>query len=213
MPETLLSIGAFASAVFCIRGKYLPSDRLVYLFKPTTTILIIGVALVSGALTSGYGRLVLLSMLFALAGDVFLMMPRDRFLQGLLSFFAAHVVLTTAFALQALGFTWWLFGPVAAVGAGMYGLLAPHLGRLRLPVIAYIVAIGTMTWFGLERWHVQGTGSALLAATGAILFLLSDSILGLNRFRRRFRAAEWLVLSTYWTSIWLTALSVDPARM
>ncbi|MEJ2342878.1 MAG: lysoplasmalogenase [Gemmatimonadales bacterium] len=202
-----LSVAAFACGALCIHGKYSDSHILVYVFKPLATALVLSVAVAAGAFATTYGRLVALSLVFSLAGDVFLMLPKDRFINGLLSFLVAHVVLSVAFALQATGLSWWLLLPVIA-GTGMYMALAPHLGRMKIPVVVYITVIAAMAWFALERWHLQGSTSAALAASGSVLFLLSDSTLALNRFRAKFRLAELLVLSTYYASIWLTALSV-----
>jgi uncharacterized membrane protein YhhN len=208
-----LSVAAFVSGVLCIRGKYSDSKILVYVFKPLATVLLLGVAVASGAFATTYGRLVVLSIVFSLAGDVFLMLPRDRFINGLLSFLVAHVVLSVAFALQAAGLTWWLLLPVVVAGVVMYTVLAPHLGRMKIPVVVYTTVIGAMAWFALERWHLQGSTSAALAALGSVLFLCSDSTLAINRFRAQFRLAEFLVLSTYYASIWLIALSTNPGWM
>ncbi len=207
-----LSVAAFLSGALCVHGKYSDSKVLLYVFKPLTTLLILGVAVAAGAFATTYGRLVALAILFSLAGDIFLMLPKDRFINGLLSFLAAHVVLIVAFALQATGLSWWSLLPVAA-GVVMYSALAPHLGHMKVPVVVYITVIAAMAWSALERWHLQGSTSAALAALGSVLFLFSDSALALNRFRAKFRSADLLVLSTYYASIWLIALSVHPAWM
>ena len=186
---------------------------MVYVFKPLTTTLLLLIAVASGCLTTDYGRLVAVAIVLCVAGDVFLMLPRDRFLQGLASFLLAHLVLIVAFVTQGIGVTWWLLTPVAVTAVTMYSILAPHLGRMKVPVIVYVAGIGIMAWFALERWHLQGTRSAALAAVGSVLFLFSDSTLALNRFKREFRAAEFLVLSTYYLSLWLTALSTRPGWM
>jgi len=207
-----LSVAAFVSGALCMRGKYSDSKILIYVFKPLTTMLLLGVAVAAGAFATTYGRLVALSIVFSLAGDIFLMLPKDRFINGLLSFLVAHVVLIVAFALQATGLSWWLLIPIAA-GIGMYSALAPHLGRMKIPVVVYITVIAAMAWFALERWHLQGSTSAALAALGSVFFLYSDSTLALNRFRAKFRLADFLVLSTYYASIWLIALSVHRGWM
>jgi len=209
---TALSVAAFVSGALCIRGKYCGAKTLVYVCKPLTTALNLGVAVAAGALATTYGRLVALSIVFSLAGDVFLMLPRDRFIHGLLSFLVAHLLLIVAFTLQATGLSWWLVLPVAA-GMGMYTVLAPHLGRMKIPVAVYTVVIAAMAWTALERWHLQGSTSAALAAWGSVLFLYSDSTLALDRFRAEFRSADLLVLTTYYVSIWLIALSVHGGWM
>lgn len=209
---TLLSVAAFVSAALCIRGKYSDSKALVYVFKPLTTLLLLGVAVAAGAPATTYGRLVALAIVFSLAGDICLMLPKDRFIHGLVSFLVAHVLLIVAFTLQATGLSWWLLLPVAA-GTGMFTALAPHLGRMKTPVFVYIAVIAAMAWSALERWHLQGSTSAALAALGSVFFLVSDSALAFNRFRDSFRSADFLVLSTYYASIWMIALSVHRGWM
>ena len=166
----------------------------------------------AGAFATTYGWLVALAIVFSLAGDIFLMLPEDRFIHGLLSFLVAHVVLIVAFTQQATGLSWWVLLPVAA-GTGMYTVLAPVLGRMKTPVVVYIIVIAAMAWSALERWHLQGSTSAALAALGSVFFLYSDSTLALNRFRAKFRWADFSVLSTYYASIWLIALSVHRGWM
>ena len=208
----ILTVAAVVSGALCINGKYGGSRILIYVFKPLTTLLVLGVAVAAGAFATTYGRLVAVAIIFSLAGDIFLMLPKDRFMEGLLSFLAAHAVLIVAFALQATGLSWWLLLPAAA-GTGMYSALAPHLGRMKVPVLVYITVIAAMAWAALERWHLQGSTSAALAALGSVFFLYSDSTLALNRFRAKFRMADFLVLGTYYTAIWLIALSVRPGWM
>ena len=199
------------SAALCIRGKYAGVAVRVYVFKPLTTILIIAVALLSamGAWTP-YAVLVLLAFGFALAGDVFLMLPKDRFLSGLVSFLVAHIFLAMAFLVKGVGFDWWLMVLAFLTGFTMFGALRPYLGRMRVPAFFYVGVISAMAWLGWEGWlHLGGTGPAL-AAFGTVLFLVSDSTLAWNRFRGRFRSAELIILSTYYMSLFLIALSVSP---
>ena len=182
-----LSVAAAVSAIVCIRGKYQGSQLRVFVFKPLTTVLLLSLALAGGASQTSYGSLVVIAMVLSLFGDIFLMLPKDRFLYGLLSFLAAHVVLILAFTLDWYGVTWWVALVVALAASGMYAALAPHLGRMKFPVTVYMAVIGTMVWFGCERWLGTGSASGALAGTGAILFMFSDSVLGYNRFRGSFR--------------------------
>ena len=56
------------------------------------------------------------------------------------------------------------------------------------------------------------SASSLLAFAGAALFVLSDGLLALDRFRRRFRSARALVQITYFVAQWLIAASVTVLR-
>ena len=50
--------------------------------------------------------------------------------------------------------------------------------------------------------------SALAAMLGAVLFLLSDSTLALNKFRAPVNQSSVIVMSTYWAAQLLIAWSV-----
>ncbi len=210
-----LSAAAAASAVLAVCGHYAgPGRTLVYVFKPLTTLLILAVALgrASGA-ADLYAGAVALGLVFSLAGDVFLMLPRDRFREGLASFLAAHLCYIAAFT-SGTGLH---ADPVPTVAFGALGLLLLGLfwpgvpGRLRVPVVLYVAVILTMA--------IQATGRALrlhdvpslLAAAGAALFVASDALLSWDRFVASFRSSRAAVLSTYFLAQWLIALSVPAA--
>ncbi|MGH8527590.1 MAG: lysoplasmalogenase family protein [Gammaproteobacteria bacterium] len=55
----------------------------------------------------------------------------------------------------------------------------------------------------------MGSPSAVAVAVGAALFVVSDATLAINRFRRTFRAAQAIVMSTYVAALALIAWSVS----
>ncbi|MGH8561430.1 MAG: lysoplasmalogenase, partial [Nevskiales bacterium] len=133
----------------------------------------------------------------------------DRFVPGLLSFLVAHLLYIAAFSAPA-GF---LAAPLLALpylaGAGLLlVILLPKTGTLALPVIVYSAALATMGWQAAGRWQTLQDDASLCAMIGAILFMVSDSVLAINRFARPFRAAEALLLTTYFAAQTLIALSV-----
>jgi len=80
---------------------------------------------------------------------------------------------------------------------------------LKAAVVAYLLVIVAMAWRAAVRAQSPVlAGSGLLAAAGACLFLASDSVLAVERFRRPFRAAQPVVFATYWAAQLLIALSV-----
>ena len=209
--STLTSLTAL-SAFLAIHAKYNGPPARVYVFKPLTTVLILLTACMADAsLSSPYQRLILLGLLFSLAGDVFLMLPKDRFLFGLVSFLIAHVIYIGAFTSgSGLSCTVWIIGIVLAIGIIMAVLLLPYTGRMKLPVLFYMFIILVMAWQAWERFHANGRTNSLLAAAGATLFVLSDSLLAWNRFRRPFRSAEAIKLVAYFAAQWLIAISIRP---
>jgi len=190
----------------------------VYVLKPLTTLLILALAWHLPANLRLYGPLVMAGLAFSLAGDVFLMLPRDRFVAGLVSFLVAHLLYVSAFmdgAVRAhayvtpgFRFTGWLLLPFIVYAAVLLRTLLPHVPRaLKVPVIVYAAALLAMAWQGAERAFAGAPGGVLVLA-GGVLFVASDSMLALDRFRRPFPAAQPLVLGSYFLAQTLIALSV-----
>ncbi len=197
-----------ASAIACIVGELSERRVMVYVFKPGTMLLVLALALQGVGAGGSYGPLVVAALLCSLAGDVFLMLPEDRFVPGLLSFLVGHLLYVAAFVGDggAAGPPAALL-PFALAGVLVYAWLWPGLGAMRAPVALYVTAIAAMGGFATARWLGTGGTGALLACTGAVLFAVSDSALAANRFRRPFAAAPAVVLGTYFGGQCLIALS------
>lgn len=206
----VLSLLILTSAVIHIRAEYCGPRYQVYLFKPLTTTLILTIAW--GAVhpvVPLYKYAIVLGLVFSLAGDVFLMLPRDRFLAGLGSFFMAHLCYIVAFySGMDLPGSILLILPFALYGVAVLWGLWPFLGKLKVPVLGYVLVILIMAWQALERLANTGEPGALLAFFGAVLFVISDTALGVDRFRRRFRSAHAVILVTYYLAQWSIAFSV-----
>ncbi len=205
----LLSAALLVSFALLLRADYAGAAQQVYLFKPLSTILVI--AIVFPAVRQAgdaYARFVALGLLFSLAGDVFLMLPRDRFVAGLASFLVAHLWYIGAFTRDG-GFSRHSSTalPLVALGVILMSLLWPFLGALRLPVTAYMLVILAMAWQALERSRQDAHDGAWWAAVGAVLFVASDATLGLARFRADFAGSRALVLGTYYLAQWMIATS------
>lgn len=203
-----LTLLAAISAALHIRAEYRGPRRNVYLFKPLTMIFIILIALRGRHQTSlVYQYLIVAGLLCSLVGDIFLMLPADRFVPGLLSFLIAHLFYIAAFTIDGVHTLWpWL--PFFLYGSVMLWVLLPYLGRLKIPVTIYMLVILIMAGQALSRYLKVGRAGNMLTLMGALLFVASDSMLALNRFKRHFHSAEFLILSTYFTAQWLIALSV-----
>jgi uncharacterized membrane protein YhhN len=204
-----LSVALLFAVILLVRAEVTGAASWVYLLKPLCTVLVMGIAL-PAALDprDRYGRLVGAALVFSLAGDVLLMLPSDQFVGGLAAFLMAHLFYIAAFTRDG-GFTAATRSalPLSAMGAIVLALIWPFLGPLRLPVIAYMLVILTMAWQALERSRQSSHDGAWWAAVGAMLFVTSDSALGLARFRGDFPGARALVLGTYYLAQWMIATS------
>lgn len=208
-----LTLLAAASAVATLWADRREPRRAFYLLKPLTTILILALAATAREpVSGGYQALVCGGLLFSLAGDIFLMLPRDRFIAGLASFLVAHLLYITAFAPRPPGLAAPLVLPaLIAYGIVLLRALWPRLGGLRAPVAVYAAVLLVMAWQAAARWEVDDTGRALLAAVGAGWFVVSDSVLAWERFRERHAYRQAVVLGTYYAAQWMIALSVHAA--
>jgi uncharacterized membrane protein YhhN len=201
----------FISAWLTIRAKMIRSISRLLIFKPLTMGLILFLFIILGRHRFDlYFFTVLCGLILSMTGDVFLIFPEKHFIKGLAAFLAAHVFYIAAFSSgKPLTVTLWIPLLLFIYGAVIFLVLRPSLNKMALSVGAYIVVILVMTWQAWERWMWFQNRTALCAAAGAMLFLISDSLLAFNRFRRSFRMAEVLILSTYFAAQWLIALSVQ----
>lgn len=199
-----------------IWGRITRRPHLAFWLKPLPILLFVLVAaLADPPISATYRALIIAGLLFSAAGDVFLALPQDRFVWGLGSFLVAHLFYIAAFiSVGGFGFTWWIVLPALLYGAAMLALLWPHVGAgLRLPVAVYLTVILVMGWQAAEQWAAAPSESARLGLLGALFFIISDSVLALDKFRGRFpggaRAAAVVVMLTYYAAQWLLALSVQ----
>jgi uncharacterized membrane protein YhhN len=213
MPIILLSALVLVSALLHLKSERHGPKRAVYLFKPLTVALIILIAArAKNPISDLYRYAIIAGLLFSLVGDIFLMLPRDRFIPGLLSFLLAHLFYIAAFTFEGGAIAATERGLLYAVpfllyGAVMLRVLLPGLGSMKAPVIIYMLVIMWMAWQALNRWAGTGQEGSALAFVGALFFVVSDSILALNRFRRPFASAQAYVMSTYFLAQYLIALS------
>ena len=207
--QVIISMLIGISATLCIIGKYMNNQILVYIFKPLTTLLIIILACLGGIKNNiNYQYLVYLGLIFSLFGDIFLMLPK-KFIQGLISFLIAHIFFLFFFINQAISVNWWLIGVFVIIGTSIYLFLLPHLNKMKIPVLIYLIVIFSMAWRGWEVLLTNQNKSGAIFALASILFIFSDTNIAFNKFRKSYISAEFFILSTYYISIWLIALSLN----
>lgn len=200
---------AAISAAIETGAQYFGPRTIVYIFKPLTMVFIIGIALIRVCEFKGYRNLIVAALCCSMAGDLFLMLPGDQFVFGLLSFLIAHLFYIAAFRTRPSGLSAaWCGLACVAYGSLMLWFLFPYLGDMKLPVSIYLVVILLMAWQALSRCVAKRHPRAVLAALGAILFVASDSMIAISRFYGRFRLSDLLILATYFVAQWLIALSV-----
>ncbi len=216
-----VTVAAAAAIVGAILADPAVADgwRLLHwLCKPLATALIFLLAWhAQPALSVRYRGWILTGIACSLLGDVLLMLPQDLFVPGLVAFLCGHLCFIAAF-LDDSRFgarPGWLLASLA-YGAANLCLLWGSIGAaLRVPVIVYVLVLAGMGGQALGRARMFAqhgdarAGSARRAAIGAMLFMLSDTLLAWNRFHAAIPLSSLWVLSTYYLAMWWIARSVQ----
>ena len=149
--------------------------------------------------------LMLAGLFFSWAGDVMLELTHldaNMFIPGLVCFLLTHIIYFTVFFLTPgesviIRKYVYLLIPLILYGAGLIYYLYDDLAGFRIPVIIYTIAILTMLTGAIDRIKKVNKISFSLVLTGAILFLISDSAIAINKFSHHFEYSSIVIISTY----------------
>lgn len=184
------------------------NQRLEWLCKPAAMVALIGAVIALSPDDPAVKTAFVIGLVLSLAGDVFLMLPSDRFLYGLISFFAAHVAYVVGFLLAGPEPVLLLVGLVAVV-AGVVLVGRPLVTRVKagdqaefaVPVMAYMGVISAMVVAAFGAGNPFGIG-------GALSFYASDATLGWNKFVTEIHHGRLAVMVTYHLGQFLLVLSL-----
>jgi uncharacterized membrane protein YhhN len=213
MKSKVIRIVFFVNALIHVGAQLLPSGELIQLItKPLIVPLLIAYYFSS---TKYRSSIAVVALFACWAGDVALMfVPVDPvwFMVGLGSFLVGHIcyILTyrqfrydaTEFELmpvQKIRFSL----PIVLAGTGLIVVLYPVLGGLRFPVMIYALTIIIMVMNGLFRYGRTNSASFWLVFGGAILFMISDATLAINKFLMPVSLAGFWIMLTYIGAQWM----------
>ena len=186
-----------AAAVFAAAdwiAVALRNKKLEFVCKPAVILLLLAVAFAVEPRHELQRWAFVAALGFSLAGDVLLMI--DRFLPGLIAFFGAHVAYIVGLRAGRPDFRPLLisaavvFIAMAVVGGRILVAVRERSPEFGTPVSAYIAVISVMVACALASGNP-------LAATGAALFMVSDSLIAWNRFVRPLSWAPVTIIVTY----------------
>jgi uncharacterized membrane protein YhhN len=209
--DILLTALAAAAAVATIVFATLDRKAPLWIVKPAATISILVLAVLRPGSESPavYKTFMIAGLVFSLAGDVLLIEQEKLFKAGLGAFLIAQILYIRAFlSVTPAKVDFLSVLPLLIFGMFMMAILFPHLGKLKIPVAVYVLVITVMAGLAADRFVVMGGALALRAFAGAVLFLISDAILAINKFAKKIPYGRALKLATYFAAQWLLAMSI-----
>ena len=151
-------------------------------------------------------NLLLTGLFFSWMGDVFLLFEDKQalfFILGLAGFLTTHIFYIVYFLRIKSPNTSLLqkkpicIALVAAYGITLVWQLYPYLGDLKLPVIVYAAVICSMLLCSLHIFLKVNKKAAVCYLLGATVFVVSDSLLAINKFYQPFPYAGVFIMLTY----------------
>lgn len=191
-------------SVIYLACSLLTLPEITFYLKPLLLIPLISITLLLWNFSNK--KILFSALLFSWIGDILLLFVfKDGlfFIFGLVAFLTAHVFYVILFVkeLNISRGKFTLRKPglliVLVYMAIFLSLLIPHLGNLLIPVVIYSLVISAMLYTAfLLAPHLSKPSSALLLS-GAISFVISDSILAIDKFYQPLPYAGFLIMATY----------------
>jgi uncharacterized membrane protein YhhN len=206
MKNTIISATYFMiSIVFISYGSVV--SPLAALILKALIIPVLMLLVILNLRTSGerQTQMIILALIFSWFGDILLGVPAsiaNLFIPGLISFLLAHVMYLIVFFRThgeniIIRKKIYFLIPVLFYGVLLLAILFSSLGEMKLPVTVYTLAILTMVCSAITRYGKVNRVSWILVMAGAILFLMSDSGIAINKFLKPFPGAQLMIMSTY----------------
>ena len=206
--KNLSTLAFILAALLNLIGEAFAYSSLVVTTKPLLMPLLIAWLLTATNHSSNQSflrRIVIAALVFSTLGDVFLMFSGEMFfLLGLGFFLLAHLFYVVAFSTVSSFKNgslkqnpWWgipfLIFPVLLL-TFLWNGIPPGM---RLPVAAYAGVISVMALSVVNLRGKVADAIFLNLLAGAILFLISDSLLAVAKFGEPFEGSRWAIMLTY----------------
>ncbi len=186
-----------------LAGMLLVNETIQFVSKPLIVIALIGYFIVATKATGkGPGTWIILALFFSSTGDILLLFQHQKplfFLLGLSAFLLAHIFYIIFFhgvrIREAIAGRWWLL--LIVYYGFLMALLSDYLGNMKLPVRVYGAVISFMLMLALHMYFLKIRKAAWLLVIGALLFVISDTVLAINKFYWPFEQAGFFIMLTY----------------
>ncbi len=201
--KNILVVSYLMVSIWYMISLFLNLDQVIFYLKPCLMLPLIG--WVFSSFSYSNRNILLAALIFSWAGDTLLLFSKDNsrfFLLGLCAFLMAHIFYIYLFrkTIQAhpqksqFNATFLL---VAVYGLVLLYFLWPGLHEMKIPVSIYALVICLMLFYAIKTALLLSGNFGIWLILGAISFVLSDSILAVNKFITPFAGAGIMIMGTY----------------
>lgn len=182
--EIIFGITHYQVGVFLTKPLIMISIMIFYFFQTKNQL-------------KSQDKLMLIAFFFSMLGDTFLMFQKEQyFMFGLGSFLITHLFYIFVFSRNRLKANLIARISLLSFSVLMLFILQNHISNsLLIPIVFYMITITIMSISASER--ITNTESYRLVFMGAILFVLSDSLIAIDKFVMPIPFPTFLIMSTY----------------
>lgn len=188
----------FLAVVFLHIYGVLFSDKLAFVSKPFLITTLVIIYLISVKKPNFW---FVSALFFSFWGDVLLLFKEQFFVFGLASFLLAHILyikitlslvkITSHKKILSVSL------PFVIFLISFLSLLNDNLGEMQIPVITYGIIISLFGTVALLNYVQEKSTANLWLFLGAIIFIISDSLIAINKFYAPNEMYQLLIMLTY----------------
>lgn len=180
----------FVDYLIHLYSEFIDNKTLRYVTKPLLMPLVLLYYIFSLSFTA-INWFLIIALVFGLLGDISLMIGREGkwFMMGLGSFLIGHIFYIITYLtllgtdiLQFPPLGWLLLIPLVVITLFFFFRIKGKMGDLKIPTISYIIVIFLMSFFAMLLLAVFPELAFSLTYIGAILFIISDGIIAVDKF-------------------------------
>jgi uncharacterized membrane protein YhhN len=201
LQKAFLYIFAAFSVLFIVLLPFEPyPGNFIIKAVPAASLAVLSFIAVSGS----RGKLLFTALLFCAAADIALELAAGKyFVAGLGLFLIAHIFFIITFSrdFRFQDSRIPIIVLLVVYSIMMAFILTPSLKEMAIPVYIYMTALTLVGIFASLR-SVKND----FTLYGAISFIVSDSVLAINKFMMPVLAADYVIMATYYLSLFLIVL-------
>lgn len=197
--QTIAFILFVAFSGIHISGIIFQFPELAFFTKPLLLLSLLTLYVVS---VESRNKFYVMALIFSFFGDVFLMKEGQLFFMiGLISFLIAHFfyikIVLEKLNKISLKMTILSIIPFLIVLLSLLSFLKDYLNEMLIPVIIYGTTIAIFGVVSLIYFMKTSSRASLFMLVGAIIFMISDSVLAINKFYDQMQIFQIIVMFTY----------------